>query len=105
MDILPAAERVLHVLVAGDMGQDAQLDLAVIGVHQHAARLCNKVGPQLAAQLGADGDVLQVGVIGGEAAGAGLGLVEPGVNAAILADDFQQTLHIGGVQLLVGTVL
>ena len=63
-------------LVAGDVGEDAQLDLAVIGIHQHTAGLCDEVGPQLAAQLGADGDVLQVGVVGGETPGAGFGLVE-----------------------------
>ena len=93
------------MFVAGDVGEDAQLDLAVIGIHQHTAGLGDEVGPQLAAQLRADGDVLQVGVVGGETAGAGFGLVEAGVDAAILRDDLQQALHIGGVQLLVGTVL
>ena len=89
----------------GDVRQNAQLDLAVIRVYQHTARLCNKVGAQLTAQLGADGDVLQVGIVRGEPPGAGLGLVETGVDAAILANDLEQTLHIGGVQLLVGAVL
>ena len=105
VDVLPVQEGLLHVFVPGDMGQDAQLDLAVVGVHQHTARLCDEVGPQLAAQLGADGDVLQVGVVGGEPSGTGLGLVEGGVDAPIFADDLEQALHIGGVQLLVGAVL
>ena len=105
MDVLPVQEGLLHVFVPGDVGQDAQLDLAVVGVHQHTARLCDEVGPQLAAQLGADGDVLQVGVVGGEPSGAGLGLVEGGVDAPIFADDLEQALHIGGVQLLVRAVL
>ena len=105
MDILAVQKGLLHVLVPGDVCQDAQLDLAVIRVYQHTARLCNKVGAQLAAQLGADGDILQVGIIGGEPSGAGFGLVKGGVDAPVLANDLEQTLHIGGVQLLVGAVL
>src|SRR5699024_8228496 len=105
VDVLPAAEGRLHVLVPGDVGQDAQLDLAVVGVHKDAARLCDEEAPQLAAQLGADGDVLQVGVVRGEAAGAGLGPVEGGVNPPVGADHLQQAFGVGGVQLEVGAVL
>ena len=105
VDVLAGQEGLLHMLVAGDVGEDAQLDLAVIGVYQHAAGPRHKVGAELAAQLGADGDVLQVGVVGGEASGAGFGLVEAGVDAPILRDDLQKTLDIGGVELLVGAVL
>ena len=57
VDVGTGEERLLHVCVAGDMGQDAQFDLAVIGIHQHAAGLCHKVGAELAAHLGADGDI------------------------------------------------
>ena len=105
MDVLTAAERLLHVLIAGGVGEDAQLDLAVVGVHQHAAGSCHKVGAQLAAQLGADRDVLQVGIVGRKPSGAGFGLVEAGVDAAVLADDLQKPFHIGRVQLLVGAEL
>ena len=105
MDVLAVQKGLLHVLVPGDVRQNAQLDLAVIRVYQHTARLCNKVGAQLTAQLGADGDILQVGIIGGEPSGAGFGLVEAGMDAAILRDDLQQTFDVGGVQLLVGAVL
>ena len=60
VDILTLQECLLHLLVPCNMGQDAQLDLAVIRIHQHPAGTGYKVGPQLAAQLGADGDILQV---------------------------------------------
>ena len=90
MDVLAGEERLLHMLVAGDMGEDAQLDLAVVGIHQHAAGPRHKVSAELAAQLGADGDVLQVGVIGRKPSGAGFGLVEAGMDAAIFRDDLQQ---------------
>ena len=98
MDVLTVQKCLLHVLITGNVGQNAQLDLAVVGIHQHTARLCHKVGAQLAAQLGADGDVLQVGVVGRKPSSAGFGLVEAGVDAAILCDDLQQALDVGGVQ-------
>ena len=105
VDVLAVQKGLLHMRVPGDMRQNAQFDLAVIRIYQHTAWLCNKVGAQLAAQLGADGDILQIGIIGGEPSGAGFGLVEGGVDAPVLANDLEQTLHIGGVQLLVGAVL
>src|SRR5699024_6403297 len=103
--VLAVAEGRSHMLVPGDVGQDAQLDLAVVGVHKDTPRLCDEEAPQLAAQLGADGDVLQVGVVRGEAAGAGLGLVEGGVDPPVGTDDLQQPFGVGGVQLEVGAVL
>ena len=33
VDVGTGEERLLHVCIAGDMGQDAQFDLAVIGIH------------------------------------------------------------------------
>ena len=104
VDVRPALEGVLHGLVAGDVRQNAQLDLAVIGVHQRAAAVRHKVTPQPAAQLGADGDVLQIGLGGADAPGAGLGLDKRRMDAPIRPDGLQKPLHIGGVQLLVGAV-
>ena len=56
--------------VACDVRQNAQLDLRVVGVHERLALARHKVAAQAAAQLGADGNVLQVRLGGGDAPGA-----------------------------------
>ena len=67
-----------------DVRQYPQLDLGVVGVDQLAVRpVPVKKARRLAAQLGADRDVLQVGLGGAEPAGAGIGLVEVGVDAPV----------------------
>ena len=68
--------------VAGEVGEQAQLDLRVVGDQEGPAGCGDEGGADLAAELGADGDVLEVGVGGGEAAGGGAGWIEGGVEAA-----------------------
>ncbi len=58
MDILPGAEGSQHRLVLRHVGHDAQLDLGIIHREQHVSGAGNKASPHLAADLGADGDVL-----------------------------------------------
>ena len=58
VDVRTVQKRLLHVLVACDVRQNAQLDLRVVGVHEGLARARHKVAAQAAAQLGADGNVL-----------------------------------------------
>ena len=65
-----------------EVRQHAQLDLRVVGRDQHAARLGDERPADLAAQLGAHGDVLQVRVAAAQPAGRGHGLVEARVHAA-----------------------
>ncbi len=54
-----------HVVVP-DGGQDPQLDLGVVGVHQ-GTLLRHEELPHLRPQSGADGDVLDVGLRGADA--------------------------------------
>ena len=42
---------------------------------------------------------MQVWLGGAEPAGAGIGLVEMGVNASVLGNHLEQTVHIGGFEL------
>ncbi len=65
------------------MGQHPQLNLAVVGVHQKAARLGGEEPAHPAPRLGADGDILHIGLQRGDAAGAGFSLVEGGVDAPV----------------------
>ena len=99
VDILSGAEAVDHGLVPGHVGQQAQLDLGVVGVHQHLSGGCGEHLPQLRPQLGADGDVLQIGLGGAEPPGGGDGVLEGGVDAPIGADDLGQAVGVGGFQL------
>ena len=104
MDVRTVQKRLLHVLVACDMRQNAQLDLRVVGVHERLALARHKVAAQAAAQLGADGNVLQVRLGGGDAPGARLGLDEGRVDPSVRGLGVQQAVHVGGQQLGVGAV-
>ena len=82
-------------------GQDAQLDLRVVGRDQEVAVLGHEGLADLAALLGADRDVLQVGVVGGQAAGRGGGQAVAGVDAAgVGVDLLDQRVGVGAGQLL-----
>ena len=104
VDIRAVQKRLLHMLVPRDVRQNAQLDLGVVGVHQRAAGRCHKIPAQAAAQLGADGDVLQVRLAGGNAPGARLGLDKGRVYAPVRRFGRQQPIHIGGEQFCVGAI-
>ena len=69
MHIQPFVESAQQGFVATQMGHDAQLDLAVVGAGDQAARRGHK-GLAHAPPLGcADWDVLQIGVVAGQAPG------------------------------------
>src|SRR5262249_3215880 len=67
------AEGLLQRLDAGDLGQEPQLDLGIIGGDELVSVGRDESAPDLAAFLGADRNVLQVGLGGGEAAGGSRG--------------------------------
>ena len=63
VDVGTVAEGVGHVFVAAEMGHDAQLDLRIVGRKEDGFGVVSGEGfADLAAQLLAHGDVLQVGV-------------------------------------------
>ena len=64
VDVRPALEGLLEVHVARHVGQDAQLDLGVVRGEQHAVRSPATNAWRIGAQLGPDGDVLEVRVGG-----------------------------------------
>ena len=82
MHIQPGVEGVQQRVVAAQVGHDAQLDLGVVGAGNHAACGGHKGLAHAAAFGGADGDVLQVGVVAGQAACDGHGLRVVRVHAA-----------------------
>ena len=79
-------EGLLQCLVTREVSQHAQLNLAVIGVQQHAAPGGYEVFAEPAAQLGAHRNVLQIGLVGRDAPCARLCLVEGGMDASVRAN-------------------
>src|SRR5690606_416109 len=68
--------------IPGDVGHDPELDLRVVAGHDLAPRGSDERGADAAPVLGADRDVLQVGIARREAPGGGAGLLVAGVQAA-----------------------
>ena len=62
----PLKKRLPHRLVARDVGEQPQLDLAVVRVHEHIAALGHEHPPQLAAERRARRDILQIRLGGAE---------------------------------------
>ncbi len=83
MDVLVGAIGVEKKGVLREMGHQAQLDLRVVGRHQHVARGCDKCSANLATDGGADRNVLQIGVGGRKTAGRRADLIEGGVDATV----------------------
>jgi len=69
VNVEAVAERLLQGLDICDLGQQPQLDLRIVGGDELHSRRRYKRAPDLAALLGADRDILQVGLGGREAAG------------------------------------
>ena len=99
VNVLTGGEGRLHMGVAGDMGQHPQLNLTVVGVHQNPAGPGYEHLANLAAQLPADRDVLEIGLRGTETARGRDHVLEGGVNAAVVGDDLEQAVGIGGGEL------
>ena len=71
MDVMAVAEGLFQAVDSGDMGEDAQFDLGIVRATRTFALFRDKRLADAAAFLGADRDVLQVGIGRGEAARAG----------------------------------
>ena len=81
------------------MGQQPQLDLGVVRVHQHTALRRGEHPPQLAAQLRAGGNILQIRLGGAEPPRGRHRHLEAGAHPAVRVDDLQKAVHIGAFQL------
>ena len=99
VDVGSALKAVDHSRIAGHMGQEPQLDLGIIRIHQHTAGRGREHLAQLGPQLGADGNVLKVGFSGGQPPSGGHRILERGAEPPVRTDDLGQTVHIGGLQL------
>ncbi len=99
--VLALGERLEERRVAREMRQHAQLDLAVVGREQQLAWLGGERPPHALALVGADRDVLQVGVARAQPTGRGAGLVEGRVDTSgVRVDQHLEGVDVGRLQLL-----
>ena len=105
MNILASGEGGDQMIVAGDVRQDAQLDLAVVRRHQGVPPLRNEGVPDLAAEGGSNRNVLQVWIGGAEAPRCRHRLLEGGVHTAVALHELRQRLHVGALELRDGAPL
>jgi hypothetical protein len=103
VDVGAPLERLPEVHVARDVGQDPQLDLAVVGCEEHDLRPTGDEGvADPASELRSDGDVLEVGVGRGQPARRCHRLVEGGVQPpGVRVEQQRQRLDICAAQLRV----
>ena len=88
VDVEVTVEIVDEGLVAGEDGGETEFELAVIGADEEVTLLCDEAVADLAAEFGADGDVLEIWVERTEAAGAGDVLGESGVDFIVSICEF-----------------
>ena len=100
MDVPPRAEALDQPRILGQVGDAPQLDLVVVGDQQLAARCRDERPAELPPDLAAHGDVVEVGLVRRQPAGAGDGLVERGVDPSVVGHFGQQAVAVGRAQLL-----
>ncbi len=86
VDVLALPERLDQTRVAGEVREQPQLDLAVVGRQEAPALLRDEGTSDLAALFRADRDVLEVGIARGQPTGGRARLVERRVDPTRLAD-------------------
>ena len=99
VDVLAAAERLDERRVAREVGEEAQLDLRVVGRDEEAPRRGDEGLPDRAPRLGPHGDVLEVRVVRGEAARRRDRLVEARVDPPVPRDVPREGVDVGPLQL------
>src|SRR5262249_6992244 len=88
-------------LVAGQMRQNAKLDLRVVGGNQKMAWICDERAADFPSELGPNGNVLEVGIAAAQSASRRHGLVETRVHTASFGvDELWQGVDVGSFELL-----
>jgi len=100
VDVLTGGEGRGQAGVSGQMGDGPKLHLVVVGHEKAPSRGRDEGFTEAPALLGADGDVVEVGPVRGQPAGAGHGLTEGGVDPPVVSHLGGQALPVGRAQLL-----
>ena len=99
MHIVSGGESRYQPGVVRQMRYASQFYLVVVGHHQHRPFGGHESSPKLPPLFCADGNVVKIGRLGTQPAGACTYLVEDGVDALIVFHFFEQTFAVGGAQL------
>ena len=102
VNIFVLLERFHQRRLFGEMGEDAQLDLRIVGGHQHVIGFAGDEGEtDPPAFVGADRDVLQIRIGHAQSASDRAGLIEAAVDSAgfFAIDVFGEVVEIGVFQL------
>ena len=99
VDVLPTLECLPQLRLAGDVGEDPQLDLRVVGGDKPGAGFRDEGRADLAAELGADRDRLEIRVRRREATRRGDRLVEGRVQSAVRGEQRRQRPEVGVEEL------
>src|SRR5262249_38167623 len=100
VDVDAIAERRRQQRIARQVREDAQLDLRVVGRDQNVARRRDKAATDLHAEVAADRNVLEIGILGRDAPGLGDNLVERRVHAAGLGGhERRQRIEVRALEL------
>ena len=106
MHVVARAVGLLQHLFPGEVGEDSEFDLGVVGAEQCPAFLGEERFADATAVFRANGNVLQVGVAAAQAARRRYGLVEVGVDAAgFRFDELGQSIDVGALELAQDAVL
>ena len=99
---MPLNKGVHQSWVLAQCGCDAQLDLAVVGGEEHVVVVPGDEGlADGSALFRADGNVLQVGVLGAQSSCGGYRLLIGGMHpTGLCVDQFWQGIYVGGLELL-----
>ena len=101
VNVVAAPERLGERFIVGQVRQDAQLDLRIVGRNQHVPGVRDERAADLASKLGANRDVLQVRVAAAQPAGRRHRLVETRVDATGLrVHELGERVDVGAFQLL-----
>ena len=99
VDVHAGGKGILHVFIVCDVRQNAQLDLAVIGVDKHPAVLRHEHFANFASKLCAHGNVLEIRLCGRQASGRRDHVLERRVDPAVVRDLLDKAVGVGRFQL------
>ena len=100
MNVFVILKRLEHSRIFGDVSQDPQLELRIVGGDEFVALFGNKRLTNTLSQFGADRYVLQIRLRRAETTRCGDGLIETTVDAPVLADHSRQSIGVGRTQLV-----
>src|SRR5882724_5749097 len=100
MNVFPILKRLEHYRVLRNVREQAQLELGVVRRNDLVSFFSDERAPDAAPQLGANGNVLQVGLAGRETAGGGNRLIEQTMNSPVSRNLMRQRVGVNALEFI-----